>query len=398
MTQFMFTLKHGIIKKLLSTLTILTLLIPHAVFADSVAQSQRMLNQLGYNAGPVDGAYGGKTKGALENFYANNGSTYDGKLDANEVRDLKSALKNFRPKNLPNHQRYKNVIRTSLRDLKVNKKMSLVEDFEKLMSYHKQNTIYKDDENSGPVEWYSNMINFQECVPDLSRTNTMKGSKSALNFGAFTNFCHNMIAHQFHINPTKNISHYKRIIDFWLENKTLENANSIQKAMGKESYNYAYALSTNVAKVMAHFSIYHPLYRYSDTQMQNIEKMFETFANIHLNFRLKQRDIKKVGTVELYIHFQKCDKPHLCKAFLRNSYVKWTSWLKMKIKTLSRNQTFNCFLVCHDLEVSTGNGQCPQCPHIQTDRFFFFTSTAIFIQEQHQCDLNSFSSFLLQRW
>ena len=53
----MFNLKHGIIKKLLSTLTILSLLINHAVFANSVAQSQRMLNQLGYNAGPVDGAY-----------------------------------------------------------------------------------------------------------------------------------------------------------------------------------------------------------------------------------------------------------------------------------------------------------------------------------------------------
>lgn len=61
----MFNLKHGIIKKLPSTLTILTLLIPHAVFADTVAQSQRMLNQLGYNAGPVDGAYGGKTKRPL---------------------------------------------------------------------------------------------------------------------------------------------------------------------------------------------------------------------------------------------------------------------------------------------------------------------------------------------
>ena len=60
--------------------------------ANSVAQSQRMLNQLGYNAGPIDGAYGGKTRGALEKFYADNGLSYDGKLDANEVADLKDAL------------------------------------------------------------------------------------------------------------------------------------------------------------------------------------------------------------------------------------------------------------------------------------------------------------------
>ena len=60
--------------------------------ANSVAQSQRMLNQLGYNAGPVDGSYGGKTRTALDKFYADNGSSYDGKLDANEVADLKDAI------------------------------------------------------------------------------------------------------------------------------------------------------------------------------------------------------------------------------------------------------------------------------------------------------------------
>ena len=79
-------------KKSLSIFITLTMLITHAVFADTVAQSQRMLNQLGYNAGPVDGAYGGKTKRALEAFYAKSGGSYDGKLDANEVVDLTEAM------------------------------------------------------------------------------------------------------------------------------------------------------------------------------------------------------------------------------------------------------------------------------------------------------------------
>ena len=86
-------------KKLLSIITILTILIPHAVFADTVAQSQRMLNQLGYNAGPVDGAYGGKTKRALEAFYAKSGGSYDGKLDTNEVIDLRNAVKEIKTNN-----------------------------------------------------------------------------------------------------------------------------------------------------------------------------------------------------------------------------------------------------------------------------------------------------------
>ena len=60
-------------KKILAILPFVVVLTSQ-VLANSVVQSQRMLNQLGYNAGPVDGAYGGKTRGALEKFYADNGS------------------------------------------------------------------------------------------------------------------------------------------------------------------------------------------------------------------------------------------------------------------------------------------------------------------------------------
>ena len=60
--------------------------------AGTVDQAQRMLNQLGYNAGPVDGAYGGKTRAALEAFYANSGSKFDGQLSQNEIVDLSKAL------------------------------------------------------------------------------------------------------------------------------------------------------------------------------------------------------------------------------------------------------------------------------------------------------------------
>lgn len=60
--------------------------------AGPVDQSQRMLNQMGYNAGSVDGAYGNKTQTALEAFYADNGGSFDGTLDENEVEDLRSAM------------------------------------------------------------------------------------------------------------------------------------------------------------------------------------------------------------------------------------------------------------------------------------------------------------------
>jgi len=70
-------------------------------FAGTVDTAQRMLNQLGYNAGPVDGAYGGKTRAALEKFYAQSGSKFDGNLDANEIADLRKALQESPVKFIP---------------------------------------------------------------------------------------------------------------------------------------------------------------------------------------------------------------------------------------------------------------------------------------------------------
>jgi hypothetical protein len=68
------------------------LLCASQAMSNDVVKTQKMLNQLGYNAGPVDGAYGGKTKRALEAFYAKSGGSFDGKLDANEVADLTAAM------------------------------------------------------------------------------------------------------------------------------------------------------------------------------------------------------------------------------------------------------------------------------------------------------------------
>ena len=62
------------------------------VSAGTVDDAQSMLNRLSYDAGAVDGAYGKKTLGALEEYYADNGGSYDGKLVANEITDLQAAI------------------------------------------------------------------------------------------------------------------------------------------------------------------------------------------------------------------------------------------------------------------------------------------------------------------
>jgi len=58
----------------------------------TIDNTQILLNNLGYNAGVVDGISGSKTRNALGDFYKKNGSEYDGTLDDNEVKELTQAL------------------------------------------------------------------------------------------------------------------------------------------------------------------------------------------------------------------------------------------------------------------------------------------------------------------
>ena len=70
-------------------LSMAIIIIPFSSFADeTTATVQENLNLLGYNAGPVDGAYGKKTRLALEQFYKDSGGLFDGTPDDNEITDF----------------------------------------------------------------------------------------------------------------------------------------------------------------------------------------------------------------------------------------------------------------------------------------------------------------------
>ena len=61
--------------------------------ADNIAKTQKILSDLGFETGPIDGKYGQKTKNALEQFYNNKGQSFDGILSQNEFHDLNSTIK-----------------------------------------------------------------------------------------------------------------------------------------------------------------------------------------------------------------------------------------------------------------------------------------------------------------
>ena len=62
--------------------------------ANDVLVAQQLLTELGYVPGPIDGSYGGKTRAALENYYAAQNKKFDGDLSSNEIRSLKKSVQN----------------------------------------------------------------------------------------------------------------------------------------------------------------------------------------------------------------------------------------------------------------------------------------------------------------
>ena len=64
------------------------------LLANPASELQKMLNQLGYNAGMADGIYGRKTRSALESYYIDKNMIFDGTLNQTVFEDLKTQITN----------------------------------------------------------------------------------------------------------------------------------------------------------------------------------------------------------------------------------------------------------------------------------------------------------------
>ncbi|MDC3129578.1 peptidoglycan-binding protein [Paracoccaceae bacterium] len=74
-------------------LVILITLLPNFSLSDEVtAEAQRLLNELGYNAGPVDGLIGGKTRNAMSDAFKSVGKEWDRELDVSDLAILRDIL------------------------------------------------------------------------------------------------------------------------------------------------------------------------------------------------------------------------------------------------------------------------------------------------------------------
>jgi hypothetical protein len=201
------------------------------------------------------------------------------------------AQTSLRPARILQYERYKTVIKTPLRGLQVDAGFSLVDDWASFMLYHDKHVKGREGYDENALSYYGDKIDVSQCSSDLGSTDTKVSSKERdQNFPSLVNRCHNMLAQLFRIDPAVNVSNYRQIIDHWLDNDVLSRANIIQARQRREAADYAYALSSNVAKIMAHFALYHPLYDYSDDEMADVIKMFEKFTatyNYYLPFQEK---------------------------------------------------------------------------------------------------------------
>ena len=74
-------------------LVILITFFPSFALSDEVtAWAQRLLNELGYNSGPVDGLIGGKTRNAISNAFKSVGKEWDQELDEADLAILRDIL------------------------------------------------------------------------------------------------------------------------------------------------------------------------------------------------------------------------------------------------------------------------------------------------------------------
>lgn len=110
----MFLMNNMILRSLF--INLLFAVFPSFVFADALtANVQKLLNNLNLNAGKVDGTWGRKTEIAIQRFYNEIGSNFDGQIDLGEIADLEAANANYR--NFGNKD-WSPLIRTKLHDIK----------------------------------------------------------------------------------------------------------------------------------------------------------------------------------------------------------------------------------------------------------------------------------------
>ena len=276
--------------KFLAFVTLTISFFSNPINANNVLEAQKMLTKLGHAPGPIDGSFGDKTKSALENYYAAKNKKFDGKLDKNEIVDLTASIKLIKTSRQKlkksrhiQHARYAKHIATPFRDLKVSENFTLIDDFDSFIKMHERKLKGKLPNTLGPLSYLLDQdLSLEECanIFDKKSLKNAIGSPGADSpqIHDFALNCGNIISQVFLDDPNKGVNIYQKILEGWLMHGIIQNPNHyIKNIPGNNSQAWAYAISSFVPNIFAHYSIYHKLYDFDPTTHQNIINMGEAF-------------------------------------------------------------------------------------------------------------------------
>ena len=215
----------------------------------------------------------------------------------------------FDPKSNWQHYQFRDFIASSFRNLVVPNDFTLIDDYDRFMSFHYD--IYKNQvpDSTGEIERFSKGIDINKCVQDLGSTlsvTSITGTKitvapnappKVMGIGGMSNACSLMLQQRFLHDPKSGINNYKEIHKAWLKNGRLAHVNEVMRKLPKTVERlgaYAYNAQSVTARLISHYTFYHRDYHYDKETHHKIVAMMEQF---YLKLNLYE-SYSKIGTLQ----------------------------------------------------------------------------------------------------
>ena len=181
------------------------------------------------------------------------------------------------------HARYSEHIATPFRELKVYENFTLIDNFASFIERQKKKTQGTLPNSLGPLSYLKDEdSSLDDCTNIFDKKSIKNANKPSINGSPqihdFAINCVEIISQVFLNDTTKGINIYRKILQNWLEQGIVQNPNAfLDQISRQQSQPWAYALSSFVPNILAHYAIYHKLYAFDLSTHQHIILMGEAF-------------------------------------------------------------------------------------------------------------------------
>ena len=182
----------------------------------------------------------------------------------------------------PQYEKYKDVIATPLRDLKVYEEFTLVDDAEwnEFVNYHNKWLKGNWGRNRGQADFVINQegVNPDNCVHDVKNFDWTSLKKEwKYNVTKSVGRCMDVLYSDFYNNPSEGIEVFADLLMYWEQNNIFAKQQKRRLPKGYSS-SIAYAVYSLTGHMMAHYALYHRMYGFTQEQHEEIDTMFTNFV------------------------------------------------------------------------------------------------------------------------